>query len=237
MADFALFAGRFRIGDVLTAVLELAGPEPAAPEPFSAPPAENPAWGAAWVYGNRLEVVRSAHHPGSDPEFRRLGDIRTDMVMFHTTARERPGVREMLPFLRRDGERQWAFCHAGALRSPERLDTGGRIVDSRNPSERLFLHILSGMDPDDPVASVERTLEGLAGEPELSFLLLSAEMLVASSRYEAEPGGGRPGSGLWFGAGELMRVIATRRLESADVGWDTMANGAVCAISRKRWEL
>ncbi|MFO7649920.1 MAG: hypothetical protein R6X13_01070 [bacterium] len=255
MADFILFAGRFRLGDALAAVTELAGAEPAPSAPFGAPPTVTAAWGAAWCYGNRLEIARSSNHPAADPEFRKLGDIRTDMAMFYVAAQDRPGPREMLPFIRREADRQWAFCHAGNLQHPERIPTGGRIVDGRNPSERLFLHVLSGLDPEDPLPSVESALDLLPGEPDLNFLLLSADMLVASCRYtppEAGPAASddvppapdlipplpeRPMPGLWFGTGESVRIISTRQVSTADVAWDAMANGSVFTISRKRWEL
>lgn len=236
MADFILFAGRFRLGDALAAVTELAGPEPPPAAPFGAPPDKTAAWGAAWCYGNRLEAARSSNHPASDPEFRKLGEIRTDMAMFYVAAQDRPGPREMLPFIRREVDRQWAFCHAGNLQHPERIPTGGRIVDGRNPSERLFLHVLSGLDPDDPLPSVERALDLVTGEADLNFLLLSADMLVVSCRYDAAAVPGTA-SALWFGTGESMRIIATRQVTTADVAWDAMANNSVLAISRKRWEL
>lgn len=235
MADFILFAGRFKLADALAAMTELAGPEPPPPPPFGAPPAVTAAWGAAWVYGNRLEVARSSHHPLSDPDFRKLGEIRTDMAMFYVAPHDPPQAREMMPFLRREGERQWAFCHSGTLRHPARIQTAGRIVDGRNPSEKLFLHVLSGLNIDDPLPSVERSLELLADENDLNFLLLSADMLVASCRYDAEAADARPT--LCYGTGESMRVLSTRPVTSVDVSWDAMANGSVSVVSRKRWEL
>lgn len=226
MADSILFAGRFRMAEALAAVTELAGPV-----------TEDGAWGAAWCYGNRLEHARSGKHPANDPDFSKIGEIRTDMVLFHVAPGERQGPRELLPFLRREAERQWAFCHSGRVRHPERIDTGGRIVDGRNPGEKLFLHVLSQLDVDDPLPSVERALEVLPGETDLNFLMLSADMMVASCRYDAAGDEPDKAPRLWYGSGESMRIIATRPVAAADVGWDAMANGTVCAFSRKRWEL
>jgi predicted glutamine amidotransferase len=214
------------MSEALAAVTELAGPV-----------TENGAWGAAWCYGNRLETARSGRHPGADPEFAKVGEIRTDMVLFHVAPGERHGPRELLPFLRREAERQWAFCHSGTVRHPERIDTGGRIVDGRSPSEKLFLHVLSQFDVDDPLPSVERALEVLPGETDLNFLMLSADMMVASCRYDTGEGDPDKAPKLWYGTGESMRIIATRPVAAADVGWDALANGSVYALSRKRWEL
>ena len=82
----------------------------------------------------------------------------------------------------------------------------------------------------------KRALDLVTGEADLNFLLLSADMLVVSCRYDAAAAPGTA-SALWFGTGESMRIIATRQVTTADVAWDAMANNSVLAISRKRWEL
>lgn len=227
MNGFLLLAGRFRMTDAQAALLELAGP---APVTAGSPGEISHAWGAAWCYGNRLEVVRSPRHPAGDPELDRLADVRSDMAMFCYAAGGMSSPRDMAPFVRREFDRQWAFCNAGRLKRAELISTGGRIVDGHNPGERLFLHLLSDLKLATPAESIEQSLQSLEGETELCFLLLSADMLIASSRY-------RDDGGLWYGVGESLRAIATQRLSIGDVGWSEMSNGALYVISRRRWEL
>src|SRR5512135_983783 len=99
-------------------------------------------WGVAHCYGNRLEMIRSAQPCAQDPDFGKLNELRTDMVLISIGGMAPASQRELRPYVRREGGHVWAFAHPGLVRHEDRLDTGGRITDSKNPSERYFLYLL-----------------------------------------------------------------------------------------------
>jgi hypothetical protein len=211
--------GRFSLGQVLDAALSL----PGAGAPDSA-------WGAAWCYGNRLESLKSQRPAADDPEFRRLGEARTDTLLISI----QPGMakaplREVQPYVRREAGRQWAFFHPGRISAPERLDAGGRITDSRNPSERYFLHLLGRFDCEQPVETMTAALAGLDGEPELSCALVGCDGLVVAAW---------PGTELWLGTRDFVRYVAPAPIESfEEVNWERFDGPEVIATNRRRWEI
>ena len=192
-------------------------------------------WGVAHCYGNRLETIRSAQPCLQDPDFGKLDEIRTDMALVCVGGMVPASPRELRPYLRRESGHVWTFAHSGLIRHEDRLDTGGRITDSKNPSERYFLYLLGKLDEQNPVESLTGALASLGDEDSLSFCLMCAEMMLVGCWYgDAPESGGR----LWSGAGELARYFSAKPLSSLpEVQWQVMPNRAVLAITRTRREL
>lgn len=217
-------AGKFQMDIVIRATRAVAGAD-----------CDSGGWGVAHCYGNRLETIRSAQPCAQDSEFGRLDEIRTDMVLVSIGGPAPASPRELRPYVRREAGHVWAFCHPGLVKHEDRLGTGGRITDSRKPSERYFLHLLSKLDEHSPVESLTNAIAALEDEGSLSFCMMSAEMTLVGCWYG---GAHEPGGPLWSGEGELARYFSTKPLVSlADVRWQVMPNRTVLAITRSRREL
>jgi predicted glutamine amidotransferase len=192
-------------------------------------------WGVAHCYGNRLETIRSAQPCAHDTDFDKLDELRTDMTLICIGGITPASPRELRPYLRRESGHVWTFAHSGLVRHEDRLDTGGRITDSKNPSERYFLHLLGKLDERTPVESLTNAMTQLGDEDSLSFCLMCAEMMLVGCWHANAPEKTGP---LWSGQGELARYFSTRPLSALpEVSWEAMPNRAVLAITRTRREL
>ncbi|MBM3313775.1 hypothetical protein FJY70_04185 [candidate division WOR-3 bacterium] len=224
MSTLVTAFGRFQMDLLAKAILEVAGAD-----------RDAGGWGAAYCYGNRVETIRSAQPCAQDPDFARLDELRTDMALLCIGGPTPGSPRELRPYLRRESGLVWTFAHSGVIRREDQLDTGGRITDSRDPSERLFLYVLSRLDERSPVESLTQALDALGAEDDLSFCLLCAELVLVSCWYaEAQAPAGR----LWTGIGEAARFFCTQPLPLlTEVRWEPMPNRAVLAVTRTRREL
>ncbi len=192
-------------------------------------------WGIAYCYGNRLETIRSAQPCGQDPDYGKLNELRTDMALICIGGMIPASSRELRPYLRREIGHTWAFAHSGLIRHEDRLDTGGRITDSKNPSERYFLYLLGKLEEEVPVESATKAMAALGDEDSLSFCLMCCEMMLVGCWHGDLPESAEP---LWSGEGELARYVSTKPLQSLpEVGWTPLPNRAVFAITRARREL
>jgi hypothetical protein len=189
----------------------------------------------AHCYGNRLEAIRSAQPCAQDPDFGKLDEIRTDMALVCIGGMVPASPRELRPYIRRETGHIWAFAHSGLVKHEDRLDTGGRITDSKNPSERYFLYLLGKLEEQSPVESLTSAMAALGDEDSLSFCMMCAEMMLVGCCYgDASESTGR----LWSGEGELARYFSTKPLVSLpEVRWQVMPNRIVLAITRMRHEL
>jgi hypothetical protein len=252
MSTLLAAVGRFQMDVLARETLAAAGAD-----------GEAGGWGIAYCYGNRLETIRSALPCAHDPDFGKLDDLRTDMALLCIGGMTPASPRELKPYLRRETGHTWTFAHSGIVKHEERLDTGGRITDSKNPSERYFLYLLGKLDEQTPVESLTSALAVLGDEDSLSFCLMCAEMMLVGC-WNAEgvkdsgvglngpcqtvqgfgpeprdPGTPEPlTSGLWSGEGGLAKYFSTKPLSSLpEVQWEAMPNRAVLAITRVRREL
>jgi predicted glutamine amidotransferase len=230
MTAFVAAFGRFKMEELTAAAAALLT-APAQADPLAG------GWGAAWCHGNRLESARSNRPHGTDPEFAKLHDLRTDMaaVLLHDPS-TRLGPREVQPFVRREQGRMQTFFHVGHIARPEQLRAGARLPDGPNPSERYFLHVLAGLDSRDPIASVRAALSSLAGEPTLSFMLMSNEGALVACSGDAARSSEEPQ--LFLGHAELLRVIAPQPVSPFEhMRWEPLSSGTVISLSRERWNL
>jgi hypothetical protein len=217
-------AGRFKMDVLARAAREAAGAD-----------CDSGGWGVAHCYGNRLETIRSAQPCALDPDFGNLDELRTDMTLICIGGIAPASPRELRPYLRRESGYVWTFAHSGLVRHEDRLDTGGRITDSKNPSERYFLYLLGKLDEQTPVESLTNAMAALGDEDSLSFCLMCAEMMLVGCWHANPPEKAGP---LWSGEGELARYFSSRRLSALpEVRWEAMPNRAVLAITRTRREL
>lgn len=222
MPAFAAAFGRFSI-EQLVAAASGQSPVVADPDPLGG------GWGAAWCHGDRLATLRSNRPHGSDPEFAQLLQARTDMaaIYFHDQT-ARFGQREIQPFVRHEGEHVWAFFHLGRIAQPALLDIGPRLPDGPSPSERLFLHVLNHLNLAEPVESVQRALDALPGERELSFFLMAQDVAILNCRHAGR-------SSLYLGERNVLRVVApvpTPQFEG--LHWSLLSSGTIHAITRQR---
>jgi len=217
-------AGRFKMDVLARATRAAAGVD-----------CDSGGWGVAHCYGNRLETIRSAQPCSQDPDFGKVYEIRTDMALICIGGMAPASPRELRPYIRRETGHIWAFAHSGLVKHQDRIDTGGRITDSRNPSERYFLYLLSKLEEQSPAESLTSAMAALGEEDSLSFCMTSAEMALVGCWYgDAAESTGR----LWVGEGELARYYSTKPLVSLpEVHWQAMPNRTVLAITRTRREL
>jgi hypothetical protein len=224
MSTLIAAAGRFQMDMLARAAREAAGAD-----------CDSGGWGVAHCYGNRLETIRSALPCAQDPDFGKLDEIRTDMALICIGGMAPASPRELRPYIRRETGHIWAFAHSGLVRHEDRLDTGGRITDSKNPSERYFLYLLSKLEEQSPAESLTTAMAALGEEDSLSFCMMSAEMMLVGCWHG---GASEPGEPLWSGEGGLARFFSTKPLLSLpEVQWHAMPNRAVLAITRTRREL
>ncbi|MEO0080970.1 MAG: hypothetical protein ABIL25_01600 [candidate division WOR-3 bacterium] len=208
-------AGRFN-GDVLAAVckelaanLDQSGPE---------------SCGVAYCYGNRLEAVQAGRTHGGGLDLAILAELKTDMA---TLSLNRSGVVQ--PWIRREQGRAWGFACEGEIPEPDKLSIGDRLPSLYRPEEKLFLHLVSKLNPDDPVGSVEASLPFGLVQPR--FYLINSEMLVVGSGALASGSD----SGLWFGRAQLVRAISPVRFSSiTGMQWERIQERSVVALTRVR---
>jgi hypothetical protein len=224
MSTLIAAVGRFQM-DVLAGVArEAAGAD-----------CDSGGWGVAHCYGNRLETIRSAQPCAQDPDFGKLAEIRTDMALICIGGMTPASPRELRPYIRRETGHVWAFAHSGLVKHEDRIDTGGRITDSKNPSERYFLHLLSKLEEQSPAESLTSAMAALGDEDSLSFCMMCAEMMLVGCWHGGAPDSIAP---LWAGEGVLARYFSTKPLVALpEVHWQAMPNRAVLAITRTRREL
>jgi predicted glutamine amidotransferase len=241
--------GRFQMDVLARATLDAAGTDGHAG-----------GWGAAYCYGNRLETIRSALPCAQDPDFGKLNELRTDMALICIGGMTPASPRELKPYLRRETGHTWTFAHSGIVKHEDRLDTGGRITDSKNPSERYFLYLLGKLEEQAPVESLASAMAALGDEDSLSFCLMCAEMMLVGCWQEDGDKGiegqrdkvtdtrsldpliprslAPESPGLWSGEGGLAKYFSTKPLHSLpEVQWEMMPNRTVLAITRDRREL
>ncbi len=245
MSTLIAAVGRFQMDVLALATREAAGTD-----------CDSGGWGAAYCYGNRLETIRSALPCAQDPDFGKLNELRTDMALVCIGGMTPASPRELKPYVRRETGHTWTFAHSGIVRHEDRLDTGGRITDSKNPSERYFLYLLGKLEEQTPVESLASAMAALEDEDSLSFCLMCAEMLLVGCWHgdapETESMGQESGIGvevpnpspseeplgLWSGEGGLAKYFSTKPLHSLpEVQWEAMPNRTVLAITRTRREL
>jgi hypothetical protein len=217
-------AGRFQMDILARAAREAAGAD-----------CDSGGWGAAHCYGNRLETMRSAQPCAQDPDFSKLDEVRTDMALVCIGGMAPASSRELRPYIRRETGHVWAFAHSGLVKHEDRLDTGGRITDSKNPSERYFLYLLSKLEEQSPAESLTSAMAALGDEDSLSFCMMCAEMMLVGCWYDGAHESDGP---LWSGEGGLVKYFSTKSLVSLpEVGWRALPNRTVLAITRTRREL
>ena len=224
MSTLIAAVGRFQMEVLARATREDAGED-----------CDTGGWGVAYCYGNRLETIRSALPCAQDPDFGKLNELRTDMALVCIGGMTPASPRELRPYLRRETGHIWTFAHSGIVKHKDRLDTGGRITDSKNPSERYFLYLLGKLEEQSPVESLASAMAALGDEDSLSFCLMCAEMMLVGCWHGAAPESAEP---LWSGEGGLAKYFSTKPLHSLpEVQWEAMPNRTVLAVTRTRREL
>jgi hypothetical protein len=226
MGNFLAAVGRFDPGWLVSTPLSSSDLTGGADFPLTA-------WGFAYCLGNRLESIRVPRVFEMPNEFARLAEIKTDMALFYLHEQsELAGPRLVQPFVRREAGLNWAFCHMGTIRQPERLIRPTRAPDSSDRSELFFMHLIDHFVPGDPIDSIQSLLSHLTDEPELSFVMMSPDMMVVTHWVKDAA---QESFKLWLGKGELLRIFTSfPPFEITGVDWSELANHSVTVIFRER---
>jgi predicted glutamine amidotransferase len=125
-------------------------------------------WGAAWVEGTALRVLRRTVSALSDDVAERIDPLETGLLVLHARKASVAGsvaLENTHPFPVSFGGHEWAFCHNGVARDLERLQPApGMTPAGGGDTERLFHHFLGEFARRAGAAAVigERPV---AGEP------------------------------------------------------------------------
>ena len=190
-------------------------------------------WGLAYCHGNRLEVVKSHRSRTESAVFSQLLELRTDMAMLYLHDPEQVlSPRLVQPFIRRESGDAWAFLYTGQIPNLTGLFSGSRYPDGPDPGEQLFMYVLDRFWQEEPVASVNAVISRLNPDAELSFCLMSAEIMVAVCRFQdIKTSPGR----LWLGKGELVRIVSSPPItQIPGVTWEPLLSNQVLVINRQR---
>ncbi|MGQ9678180.1 MAG: hypothetical protein ACUVUD_02735 [bacterium] len=188
-------------------------------------------WGLSYCYGNQLGVLRVNRPRDAEKELARLTEIKTDMVIFYLhDNNEVLSPRLVQPFVHRGVDSNWAFCHISAVRGPELLSDTNRSAEGGGSGEYFFRHLLDHFNPNQPIESVQTILSQISGEPDLSFAMMSPEMLVVTHwKIESEV----TRSKLFLGKCELLRIFTNfPPMEIPGVEWNEVVNHLVTVILR-----
>lgn len=192
-------------------------------------------WGLGYCHGNRLELVRSPGRKSEPGLLKALLELKTDMAVIYRHEPEGESVPSgrFPPYTRYEQGKQWLFCHTGSVTTVgSDLSRWGRS-GGLSSGELLFAHVFDRFNPEAPEESLRNLGTELAREPELAFCLMTAEFLgifCRTGNREDSP------SRLWYGRGELLRVVASGRPVSlSGIFWEPVPDGQVIFIRRQRW--
>ncbi|MCX7732896.1 MAG: hypothetical protein N2248_07040 [candidate division WOR-3 bacterium] len=193
-------------------------------------------WGLGYCHGNRLELVRSPGRKTEPGLLKALLELKTDMAVIyqHELLPESTPAGRIPPYIRYEQGRHWMFCHAGRVTRAEALfGSWQRSSGGLTTGELLFAYVFDRFNPEQPQESLNGLLAQLAGEPELSFCLMSADVLAFVCRTDDR--GDNPAR-LWLGRGELIRVICSGRvINLPGISWEPIPSEQVIFIRRQRW--
>jgi len=186
-------------------------------------------WGAAWEESGRLAIVRGLKPCFDDAALDHLGAPSVGRLLLH--ARKGTGnagveSNNTHPFTAELDGLTWAFCHNGSIRDTSSLRVlPGVVPAGGTDSERLFHHVLSSLDVDDPTGSFLSSLDAVEDFTCVNSVLFSPAHLYYATR--AEPGTERPRYyTLWVGSGKDLSVVSSEPIEALDVTWEPLRHGS-----------
>lgn len=185
-------------------------------------------WGSVHAEKGRLIDNRSARSCLDDGRFNALAGLETDLTLLHarrTPDRETIAAENSHPFLAASGGETWAFCHNGATDDVSGLSSAPDLSPrGSTDSERLFHHVLAGLDPSDRRRSLGVILGGLRGFTCLNSFLATAGRVTVYARAGLETARPRYYT-LWHGTGEGLAIASSEPFPLRGVDWDAVPDG------------
>lgn len=194
-------------------------------------------WGAAWLEGDALKVLRSIHSCLVDPMFEDVQNLQSDLLILHARRASRPGttrIENTHPFLVEHMGRSWAFCHNGMVNDLSHLLPAIGLVPAGNmDSEVLFHHMLNHVDGADPAGSVMASLDRVQDYTALLTFLANSDGVTATSKIHPVRGL-REYHALWEGTGKGLHVIASERLDGIGCNdWKKVPEPGTAVLQRR----
>lgn len=191
-------------------------------------------WGAAYALGSGLVKLRSASPCFEDHALDAVAHVRPDFMVLHARrTKDRSTISEVNshPFTARYRDEEWAFCHNGEVRDLSELSHDDALApEGTIDSERLFLHVLTRIDPSDDVRSLAGILRNIGDFTSLNCFLLRAHSLLAYAGRE--PSSSRPKYyTLWRGRAHGLDLISSEIVDGFDVEWEEIPDGSAIRLA------
>lgn len=191
-------------------------------------------WGAAWMSGGELRHVRSPRSCLTDPEFSRLDDIHTNLILLHARRASCAGTNALEnthPFVEERNGRRYAFCHNGTVYDLDSIAPADGWKPAGNiDSELLAHHVISHLDERDLERSVLHSLEAVQDYSSLHSLLACERWILAITKRH--PQKSHPGyHALWEGRGPNLHVVSTEPMPGVGcTSWARLAEPGVVKL-------
>lgn len=215
-------------------------------------------WGAAWVEGKALRVLRRAVSALADDVAETIDPLETGLLVLHARKASVAGsvaLENTHPFPASLGGHEWAFCHNGVARDLGRLRPApGMTPSGGGDTERLFHHFLGefAQRAGEAVVAGERAAIGTATGDSPAFgtavvASLAATIatprdftalhcLVASNDRVVAAACRHPGQSvaeyhaLWLGEGADVRVVSSEPVEGLGCTWTRIPEPGILTL-------
>ncbi len=196
-------------------------------------------WGAAFPGRDGLVTRRSTAPCFESGELERLGDELMDLsepvnlLLLHarrTRQRDTIALRNTHPFRAAWKGLEYAFCHNGEVRDLSQLSWDEDLSPRGEvDSERLFLHVLTRLDPERRAASMAAALAPLRDFTCINCLLVVGDTVTACTRMAPDSPSPRYYT-LWRGRGDGLDVVSSEIVAGLDVEWSAVPDGTALML-------
>jgi predicted glutamine amidotransferase len=191
-------------------------------------------WGVAYALESGLVRLRSASPCFEDDALDAVACVHSGFMILHARrTKDRSTISEVNshPFTVRHRDEDWAFCHNGEVRDPSQLSHDEALVpEGTTDSERLFLHVLTRIDPGDDATSLAGILGNIGDFTSLNCFLLRPRSLLAYAGRE--PSSSRPRYyALWRGRGPGLDLVSSEIVDGLDVEWEEVPDGSAIRLA------
>lgn len=177
-------------------------------------------WGTVYIERGKIETYRSARPCWEDEELKQFYD-RT-IIILHARRASRGGVSmdNVHPFHLTHNGRSWYFCHNGTIDDKTIAQYGGET-----DSERYLGHLLSQLDNERPIESIETAVNTLHNYTSLNAFLTDGNHFYTINRYTTSP----RYYTLYFHQDADGPIISSEPLLDIAPTWEPLKNGRIIA--------